>query len=163
MCLWLRWVFVAQGPSPFVVNREKVKGRLLSRFCAKASHRGGFSCCRAQAPERRSSSCSTACEIFPDQVLNLCPLHQQVDSQPLDHQGSPRPFIISTHAGVVCTLLFKRANIKGICQYTKIVTVIAFNQWSPFNPLFLFTYFGNFPQWKQFIFITGKNLKRLKS
>jgi len=82
--------FVAQGPSPFVVNREKVKGRLLSSFCARASHHGGFSCCRAQAPEHRSSSCSTACEIFPDQVLNLHPLYQQVDSQPLGHQGSPR-------------------------------------------------------------------------
>ena len=30
MCLWLCWVFVAQGPSPFVVNRGKVKGGLLS-------------------------------------------------------------------------------------------------------------------------------------
>ena len=30
-----------------------------------------------------------ACRIFPEQGLNLCPLHWQVDSQPLDHQGSP--------------------------------------------------------------------------
>ena len=34
-------------------------------------------------------SCSVACGIFPDQGLNLCPLHWQADSQPLRHQGSP--------------------------------------------------------------------------
>ena len=34
-------------------------------------------------------SCSTACGIFPDQGLNPCPLHWQVDSQPLLCQGSP--------------------------------------------------------------------------
>ena len=34
-------------------------------------------------------SCSAACGIFLDQGLNLCPLHWQVDSNPLHHQGSP--------------------------------------------------------------------------
>ena len=34
-------------------------------------------------------SCPMACGIFLDQGLNLCPLHRQVDSFPLDHQGSP--------------------------------------------------------------------------
>ena len=34
-------------------------------------------------------SCSAACGIFPDQGLNLCPLHWQADSQPLCYQGSP--------------------------------------------------------------------------
>ena len=29
------------------------------------------------------------CEIFPDQGLNLCPLHWQADSYPLHHQASP--------------------------------------------------------------------------
>ena len=33
-------------------------------------------------------SCPTACGIFLDQGLNLCSLNWQVDSQPLDHQGS---------------------------------------------------------------------------
>ena len=37
----------------------------------------------------RGLSCSVACGIFPDQGLNPCPLHWQVDSQPLRHQGSP--------------------------------------------------------------------------
>ena len=30
-----------------------------------------------------------ACGIFLDQGSNLCPLHWQADSYPLDHQGSP--------------------------------------------------------------------------
>ena len=32
----------------------------------------------------------TACGIFPDQGLIPCPLHGQLESLPLDHQGSPR-------------------------------------------------------------------------
>ena len=35
-------------------------------------------------------SCTSACGIFPDQGLNPCLLHWQVDSLPLSHQGSPR-------------------------------------------------------------------------
>ena len=34
-------------------------------------------------------SCSVACGIISDQGLNLCPLHWQVESNPLYHQGSP--------------------------------------------------------------------------
>lgn len=34
-------------------------------------------------------SCFRAFGIFPDQRLNPCPLHWQVDSSSLDHQGSP--------------------------------------------------------------------------
>ena len=33
-------------------------------------------------------SCPAACEIFPDQELNPCPLHWEADSQPRDHQRS---------------------------------------------------------------------------
>ena len=32
---------------------------------------------------------SVAYGTFPDQGSNLCPLHQQLDSYPLDRQGSP--------------------------------------------------------------------------
>ena len=35
-------------------------------------------------------SCSVACGIFPDQGSNPYPLHWQADSQPLDHEGSPK-------------------------------------------------------------------------
>ena len=34
-------------------------------------------------------SCSMACGIFPDQGLNLYPLHWQVNSSTVNHQGSP--------------------------------------------------------------------------
>ena len=42
---------------------------------------------------------SAACGIFPDRGTNLRPLHQQADSQPLRHQGSPlnRHFKFKTH------------------------------------------------------------------
>ena len=79
------------------------KQRLLSSCAAWTSCSGGFSCCRAQALESLFQqlqhagsvvvvcglSCPLACGIFPDQGQNLCPLHWQVDSEPLDHQGSP--------------------------------------------------------------------------
>ena len=32
---------------------------------------------------------SVTCGIFLDRGTNPCPLHRQVDSQPLHHQGSP--------------------------------------------------------------------------
>ena len=54
------------------------------RCGARASHCGGFSCCKARALSARASvvvahglRCSVACGIFPDQGLNLCPLHWQ--------------------------------------------------------------------------------------
>ena len=39
-------------------------------------------------------SCFLACRIFPDQGLNPCLLHWQVDSLPLSHEGSPRKDIL---------------------------------------------------------------------
>ena len=44
-------------------------------------------------------SCPEAYGIFPDQGLNPCPLHWQVDSSPLDHQGSP--------IGIFCIRILK--------------------------------------------------------
>ena len=43
-------------------------------------------------------SCLAACGNFPDQGLNPCPLHWQVDSYPLYHQGSPAFFLIISWA-----------------------------------------------------------------
>ena len=34
-------------------------------------------------------SCSVACGTFPVRGSNWCPLYCKVDSQPMDHQGSP--------------------------------------------------------------------------
>ena len=42
-------------------------------------------------------SSSKACEIFPDQRSNPCPLHWQADSYPLDQQGSPKSFFNVTN------------------------------------------------------------------
>ena len=70
----------------------------------------GLSSCGSQAPERRLSSvehgprCSAACGIFPDQGTNPCPLHWQVDSQPLRHQGSPDTIFLMV-GGSRCRLL----------------------------------------------------------
>ena len=56
----------------------------------------GLSSCSSRALEQGSAaavhalSCSTACGIVPDQGLNPCLLHGQVDSLPLSHQGSPQ-------------------------------------------------------------------------
>ena len=71
----------------------------------QASHCGGFSCWWAQALGSTGfNSCSSwalglvfvawawlSCGIWNllGQELNPCPLHWQVDSQPLDHQGGP--------------------------------------------------------------------------
>ena len=82
-----------------------VERGLPSSCSSRASPFGGFSCfgalvlgARASAlGALRFSSCLNrfrtcwpeTCGIVPDQGLNLCPLHWQVDSQPLDHQGSP--------------------------------------------------------------------------
>ena len=59
---------------------------LLSSCGAWASHCGGFSC-RTWA---LGLCCPTACGIFQDRGSNPCPLHWQVDSSPLDHEGSPK-------------------------------------------------------------------------
>ena len=81
---------------------------------ARASHCSGVFCGGARALGVRPSvvvarglqsagsvvvahglSCSAACGIFPDQGSNPCPLHQQADSQPLRHQGSPVLFLLN--------------------------------------------------------------------
>ena len=38
-----------------------------------------------------------ACGIFPNQGLNLCPLHCKADSLPLDHQRSPANHLYECH------------------------------------------------------------------
>ena len=88
---WLCWVFVSmQGLSLVAASgghsSSRCAGFSLSRpllLRSTGSRRAG-SVVVAHGP-----SCSVACGIFPDQGSNLCPLHQQADSQPLCHQGSP--------------------------------------------------------------------------
>ena len=73
---------------------------ILSSCGVRASHCSGLSCSRAQALGHVGSavvahklSCPAACEIFQDQQSNLCSLHWQMDSSPLDHQQSPNIYI----------------------------------------------------------------------
>ena len=88
---WLCWVFVSvQGLSLVAASRGhsslRCTGLSLSRpllLWSTSSRRAG-SVVVAHGP-----SCSAACGIFPDQGSNPCPLHWQVDSQPLRHHGSP--------------------------------------------------------------------------
>ena len=81
------WAFSSCGERGllFVV----VRGLLIavaSLFGSMGSRRAGFCSCGSRAYRAGSVvaahglSCSAACEIFPDQGLNLCPLHWQTDS-----------------------------------------------------------------------------------
>ena len=116
--LWLHWVFVAaQGLFSGC-------GKRVTFPCgAQASNCGRFSYLGAQALGAQVSvivvhglqsvgsvvtvqwpSYFAACEIFPDQGSNPCPLHWQADSLPLSHQGSPR---YSTSWLMICTSILK--------------------------------------------------------
>ena len=46
---------------------------------------------------------SAACGILPDQGSNPCPLHRQVDPQPLRHQGSPQHLLFKN---ILCVFVF---------------------------------------------------------
>ena len=95
---WLCWVFAAA--CGLVLVGEHVI------WCTQASvivaHR--LSNCDSWALELRLSGCgahrfsySEACGVFPGQGSNPCPLHWQVDSCPLYHQGSLNLFILFFH------------------------------------------------------------------
>ena len=67
-------------------KRGTGSGRMVSVVAACGL---GSSGSKASVVGAKGLSCSEACRIFPDQGLNLWPLHWQVDSYPLYHQGSP--------------------------------------------------------------------------
>ena len=91
--LWLCWVLASvQGLSLVAASgghsSSRCAGPSLSRplFLRSTGSRRAGSAIVAHGPSR-----SAACGIFPDQGSNPCPLHWQADSQPLHHQGSPKP------------------------------------------------------------------------
>ena len=108
---WLCWIFIAapafslvavsEGSSRVAVPGLTVVASLLYSRGSKAyglpslAAAGGLS---VVAPRLQSTGsivvaqglrCSLACGVFPDQGLNPCLLHWQVDSLPLSNQGSP--------------------------------------------------------------------------
>ena len=90
--LWLCWVFVSvRGLSPVAASgghsSSRCAGLSLSQpllLRSTGSRRAG------SVVVAHGLSCSAACGIFSDQGSNPCPLHWQVDSQPLRHQGNPK-------------------------------------------------------------------------
>ena len=108
---WLRWVFIAARRLSLVAASRGYSSLRYAGFSLQwlllllstGSRRTGFNSCGAWASVAvarglysagsvvvaHGLSCSAACGIFPSQGLNLCPLHWQVDSQPLHHQRSP--------------------------------------------------------------------------
>ena len=64
-------------------------GRVLLLAGASLVAEHGLQGPRASVAVAAGLSWSTACGIFLDQGLNPCSLHWQVDSEPLDGQGSP--------------------------------------------------------------------------
>ena len=119
---------------------------------ARASHCDGFFCCTQHGLQARGLqqlqhvgsvavahglqttdsvvvahglSWATACGIFLDQRSNLCPLHWQVDSQPLCHQGSPFiNFLIEVQ------LIYNVVLVSGIQQSSSVI-YISFSDSSP--------------------------------
>ena len=71
-----------------------VCGPLVAVVSPPAEHRlqgswASVAAARGLRVEAHGLSCSTARGIPPDQGLNSCPVHWQVDSYPLCSQGSP--------------------------------------------------------------------------
>ena len=102
---WLHWVFGAMHGLSVVA----LSGGYSSLWCSGLSLQSllllqstgsksvGFSSCHVQLQGLRAPvvlacglSCCGACGVFLDQGSNPCPLHRQVDSYPLHHQGSPK-------------------------------------------------------------------------
>ena len=113
---WLCWVFAsARGLPPAVASggnsSSQCAGLSLSQplllWSTGSRHAG--SVVVAHGP-----SCSAACGILSDQGSNPCPPHQQADSQPLHHQGSPPVTLIfiENHLKQQKTLLFQNFLMK---------------------------------------------------
>ena len=76
----------------FPVLGLRCRAQAFSSCSEWASRCGDFSHRRAQALGSVNAalglSCPAVCVVFPNQGSNLCPLHWQMDSSPLDNQGS---------------------------------------------------------------------------
>ena len=109
--LWLCWVFVSvRGLSPVAASgghsSSRCAGLSLSRPLLL---RSTGSRCPGSVVVAHRPSCSVACGILPGQGSNPCPLHWQVDSQPLRHQGSPKWYDIDHWVNIMLQA-FKATN-----------------------------------------------------
>ena len=82
LCLW--WVFAALHGLSLVVENGGCSLAGCTGFSLWCSFCGGARalCVQASAAVALGLSYSLACEIFPDQGLDLCPLNWQADSYP---------------------------------------------------------------------------------
>ena len=101
------WAFVAAHSLPLAAANRGYSLVAVQRLLVAAASR-----CRAWALVTWASvvlafrpSCPTACGIFLDQGLNLCPLHWQMNSSPLDHEASPTPDLLFI---LLCSALCSR-------------------------------------------------------
>ena len=89
--------------------------------------------CRAQALERRLSSCGPGLSfsmtggVFLDQGSNSCPLHWLADSSSLDHQESPYNDIFKLPSPVTmfheCSIFFNFLFWKTIYTYRRVLRI----------------------------------------
>ena len=119
MCLVFIYLFLKQFF--FFVLLLFIFGCSGSLLCPWVSLCSGLSFCRAWALGYGLRSCNihrlrcpAACGIFLDQGSNLCPLPWQVDSKPLDHQGSPKPLVFKRASQVALVVKNLPANAGGI-------------------------------------------------
>ena len=82
----MRWVFV----TVFRLSLVAASGAYSLLWSRGSRHMsfGSFGSAGSVVVAQRLS-CSVTCGIFPEEGLNPCGLHWQVDSYPLYHQGSP--------------------------------------------------------------------------
>ncbi|XP_059961224.1 ankyrin-2 isoform X22 [Mesoplodon densirostris] len=64
-------------------------------------------------------SCSMSCGIFPDWDTNLCPVHRQVDSQTLRHQGSPAVCFLKSDSNASFLRAARAGNLDKVVEYLK--------------------------------------------
>ena len=113
---WLCWVFVSMRGLSLVVasgghSSSLCVGLSLSRplLLQSTGSRHASSVVVAHGP-----SCSAARGILPDQGSNPCPVHQQADSQPLHHQGSPIYLFI--YFGCAGSSLWHAGSLVAACR-----------------------------------------------
>ena len=82
-------------------------------------------------------SCSAACGIFLGQGLNPCPLHWQVDSSPLCHQGSPTFAFISFALGGWSKKMLLRFMSKSVSSRSFMVSGVTFRSLNHFEFLYM--------------------------